>query len=64
MDEDSTELGRLYTEYFHSVGLAREALHSSGMHSELFRERDTRVGALRRQIREILGAATKWDEWE
>lgn len=63
-DEDRMELERLYTEYFYSVGYARDALHAYGMHSEVFREKDTKVGTLRRQIRDFLGAATKWDEWE
>jgi hypothetical protein len=63
-NEDGAQLERFYTEYYHSVGRARDALHSHGMNSELFREEDTKVGALRRQIRELLGAATKWDEWE
>ena len=63
-NEDNAQLERLYTEYFHSVGRARDALLSHGMNSELFREEDTKVGALRRQIRELLGTATKWDEWE
>ena len=63
-NENVSELERLYTEYFHSVGLAHEALHAHGMNSKLFRESDNKVGALRRQIRELLGAATDWDEWE
>lgn len=63
-DEDRSQLEQLYTEYFHSVGRARDALHSHGANSEHFREEDTKVGELRRQIRELLGTATKWDEWE
>lgn len=62
--EDSARLEQLYAEYYRSVGRAREALHSHGMNSEFFRAEDTKVAALRREIRELLGAATQWDEWE
>jgi hypothetical protein len=63
-NEDIAQLERLYAEYHQSVGRALNALRSHGMNSDLFREEDTKVGALRRQIRELLGTATRWDEWE
>jgi len=63
-NENNVEIERLYTEYLHSVEHARDALRSDGANSELFRKTDSEVGALRRKIKELLGAATEWDEWE
>lgn len=61
---DGAELERLYTQYLHAVERAHETLRSHGMNSEIFRKSDGEIEILRGRIKELLGAATEWDEWE